>query len=119
MRHPIRGHAATLLLAVLLLGLWTGFAAAHVRGEVTAINGDVATVKSVSGETVEVTMREDFGMSVYRRITIDDLQPDDYLSIPSITAPTAASRLSRSASSPQSCTASARASRLGTSARAA
>ena len=121
MRHPIRAHAATLLLAVLIFGISTGFAAAvpHVRGEVTAINGDVATVKTVSGETVEVTMREDFGMSVYRRITIDDLQPDDYLSIPSITAPTAASRLSRSASSPQSCTASARASRLGTSARAA
>ena len=48
MRHPIRGHAATLLLAGIMLGLWTGFAAAmpHVRGEVTAINGDVATVKT-------------------------------------------------------------------------
>ena len=89
MRDPIRGHAATLLLAGLMLGLWTGFAAAvpHVRGEVTAINGDVATVKTASGETVEVTMRENFGMLVYRRITIDDLKPDDYLSIPSITAP--------------------------------
>ena len=55
MRHPIRGHAATLLLAGLIFGISTGFAAAvpHVRGEVTAINGDVATVKTVSGETVD------------------------------------------------------------------
>ena len=44
-------------------------------------------MKTVAGETVEVTMRPDFGMSVYRRITIDELKPDDYLSIPSITAP--------------------------------
>ena len=86
MRHSIRGHIARLLLAGLMLALWTGFAAAHVRGEVSAIKGDIATVKTVSGETVEVTMRPDFGMSVYRRITIDDLKPDDYLSIPSITA---------------------------------
>jgi hypothetical protein len=87
MRHSIRGHVARLLLGGIVLALWSGFAAAHVRGEVTAINGDVATVKTVSGETVEVTMRPDFGVSVYRRITIDDLKPDDYLSIPSITAP--------------------------------
>jgi hypothetical protein len=89
MRSFIRGHAARLLLAGVLLGVWTGCAAAvpHVRGEVTAIKGDVATVKTVSGETVEVTMRSDFAMAVYRRITIDDLKPDDYLSIPSIPAP--------------------------------
>ena len=87
MRHQICSHAATLLLAGFMLGLWTGFVAAHVCGEVTAIDGEVATVKTVSGETVEVTMRPDFGMSVYHRITSDDLKPDDYLSIPSITAP--------------------------------
>ena len=113
MRHSIHGHIARLLLAGLVLALWSGFAAAHVRGEVSAINGDVAIVKTVSGGTVEVTMRPDFGMSVYRRITIDDLKPDDYLSIPSITPPTAASRPSQSASFPRRCTASARASCRG------
>ena len=57
------------MFAGLVLALWSGFAAAHVRGEDAAINGDVATVKTVSGETVEVTTRPDFGVSVYRRIT--------------------------------------------------
>ena len=83
-----RGQAAKLLLAGVILAASATLAAAvpHVRGEVTAITGDVATVKTTSGETVEVTMKPDFGMSVYRRIAIEDLKPDDYLSIPSITA---------------------------------
>ena len=76
-------------------------------------------MKTVSGETVEVTIQPDFGMSVYRRITIDDLKPDDYLSIPSITAPDGSKQAVAIRSSPRRCTASARASRPGTSARAA
>jgi hypothetical protein len=83
-----RGHAATLLISGIILAASTTVAAAvpHVRGEVIAITGDVATVKTTSGQTVEVTMKPDFGMSVYRKIAIEDLKPDDYLSIPSITA---------------------------------
>ena len=78
------------------------FAAAvpHVRGEVIAITGDIATVQPTAGETVEVTMKPDFGMWVYRKIAIEDLKPDDYCRSRRSPPPTAPSRPSRSASSP-------------------
>ncbi len=81
-------HAARLVLAGLALGAGTGLAAAatHVRGEVTAIDGDTATVQTTDGDTVEVTLKPDFGMIVYHSISLDDLKPDDWLSIPSIKA---------------------------------
>ena len=78
-----------LILAGLVLAAGTSLAAAatHVRGRVTAISGDVATVSTTAGETVELTLKPDFGIAVYRRIAIEDLKPDDYLSIPSVKAP--------------------------------
>jgi hypothetical protein len=77
------------LVAVTLLGAGATVAAAattHVRGEVTAISGDVATVRTVPGDMVAVTLKPDFGLIVYHRIALSDLKPDDYLSIPSVKA---------------------------------
>ena len=77
-----------LLLASLVLAASTGVAAAaaRIRGEVTAIAGDVATVGTAAGDSVAITLKPDFGLVVYRRIAIDDLEPGDYLSIPSTRA---------------------------------
>lgn len=83
-----RSGAARLALAALLLMGSTSFAAAQerVRGQVTAIDGDIATVQTTAGDSVEVAMAPDFAMMVYTPISIDDVKPGDYLSIPSITS---------------------------------
>ena len=77
------------LLAGIILGAGATLAAAasHVRGEVTAITGDVATVRTVPGDSIAVTLKPDFGLIVYHRIALSDLKPDDYLSIPSVSGP--------------------------------
>ena len=84
----IRSLVTRGLVAATLLGAGASLAAAadHVRGEVTAITGDVATVRTVPGDFVAVTLAPDFGLIVYRRIALSDLKPDDYLSIPSVKA---------------------------------
>ena len=76
------------LLAATLLGAGATLATAapHIRGEVTAIAGDVATVQPAAGPPVEITLEPDFGLVVYHRIALQDLKPDDYLSIPSVKA---------------------------------
>ncbi len=56
----------------------------HIRGEITAIDGDAVTVETASGQSVEVTMAEDYTVLVYSPMTFDDLHMDDYLAIPSI-----------------------------------
>ncbi|MFO1210878.1 MAG: hypothetical protein U1E40_16945 [Amaricoccus sp.] len=83
----LRRLASALLFATVLLDATLAAAAAHVRGQVTAIAGDVATVETTDGATVELTLKPDFGLVVYRPITLADLHPDDYLSIPSTKAP--------------------------------
>ena len=80
-------YAAALLFAALLLDSTSAAAASHIRGQVTMLTGDVATVATTDGATVELTLEPDFGLVVYRPIALEDLQPDDYLSIPSTKAP--------------------------------
>ena len=77
-----------LALAVVALAASATLAAAapHIRGEVTAIAGDVATVQPAAGPSVEITLKPDFGLVIYHRIALQDLKPDDYLSIPSVKA---------------------------------
>lgn len=84
-----RHFPARLLLAGLILGASAAMASAapHIRGEVTAIEGDVATVETTEGESVDVTLTPDFALMLFKDISIDAVQPDDYLSIPSITGP--------------------------------
>jgi hypothetical protein len=83
----LRRPAAGLLLAALLLDAGAAAAAGHLRGEVTALADDVATVRTTDGDSVAITLKPDFGLVVYRPIALGDLHPDDYLSIPSIKAP--------------------------------
>lgn len=84
----IRRAPARLALAGLLIAASATLAAAqtHVRGEVTAIDGDTASVETTDGERVDVTLAPDFGLMVFTGIDVEDLSPGDYLSIPSVTA---------------------------------
>ncbi len=86
MRTSLRRSAASLVFAALLLDAAAAAAASHVRGRVTALAGDVATVTTTAGDSVDVTLKPDFGLIVYRPIALGDLKPDDYLSIPSVKA---------------------------------
>ena len=70
----LRHCAAGLAFAALLLDATLAAAASHIRGQVTAIAGDVATVRTTSGETVDVTLKPDFALIVYRRIALADLE---------------------------------------------
>ena len=80
-------YTAALLFAALLLDATAAAAASHIRGQVAMLAGAVATVATTDGATVELTLEPDFGLVVYRPIALEDLQPDDYLSIPSTRAP--------------------------------
>jgi hypothetical protein len=87
---PARPAAAKLmLLAGILFGSTAPLAAAdpHIRGQITAIEGDVATVATTTGETVEVNMAPDLIVMLFKTIGIEDVKPGDYLSIPSVTGP--------------------------------
>ena len=55
----------------------------HIRGTVTAVEGDVVTIDTTADETVEVTMAPDYALVVYTAIAVGDLAEGDYLSIPS------------------------------------
>lgn len=82
----LSGATIALALAGLIVAAAPALAAPHVRGTVTAIEDGVATVDTTAGETVEVDMAPDFTVMVFKAISIDDVKPDDYLSIPSVTA---------------------------------
>jgi hypothetical protein len=83
----LRRRAAALFAAALLLDAGAAFAAANVRGQVTELSGDRATVTTTTGDSVEIALKPDFGLVLYRPIALADLKPDDYLSIPSTKAP--------------------------------
>lgn len=85
MRHALR----TVFAALLLGGLASAPAGAaeHVRGQVTAIAGDTATVATPDGRSVAIALKPGFTLIVYRPIALADLKPGDWLSIPSVTAP--------------------------------
>lgn len=59
--------------------------AARFRGTVEAIDGSVISLTGTDGTTTQITMSEDYFVFVYRPITAAELQPGDFLSIPSIT----------------------------------
>ena len=59
----------------------------HVRGEVVALDGDVVTVRSVTGQDIEVSMAPDYTLLVYTDIELGDIGLDDYLGVPSAPAP--------------------------------
>ena len=68
------------------LVLMTGMVQAEglrIRGEVTKINGDVFTIQNSSGQSTDVTISQPVVLE-YRTITLDDIEPDAYVSVPSI-----------------------------------
>lgn len=61
--------------------------AVRFRGTVEAIEGAVVTLAGSDGETTDITMSDDYFVFVYRPITVAELEPGDFLSVPSITGP--------------------------------
>lgn len=50
-----------------------------VKGTIIGLEGDVLTVKSVSGETVAVHLTKDTGVSAHAKRTLADIKPGDFV----------------------------------------
>ena len=60
----------------------------HIRGTIDAAQGNVVTVQTEDGARYDVEMAEDYTLIVYQDISITDIGMGDFLSIPSVPAPT-------------------------------
>ena len=76
------------IAAATVLSVTAGAAVAeaiHIRGEITAVDGDKVTVETVAGQSVDITL-VDPSVLMYRTITLADVPEGAYLSIPSVPA---------------------------------
>ncbi len=75
-------------IAAAAIALLPGLAVAQdtmrVRGTVEAVAGDVVTMRTVEGETADITMADGYALIVYEPITVGELAPGDFLSIPAL-----------------------------------
>jgi hypothetical protein len=51
----------------------------RIRGQVTALDGNVLSVKTREGKDVKITLPETGGVSAVKKITINDIKPGDFV----------------------------------------
>lgn len=81
-RHFLSALAVAAVMAAPTLAL--AQQSNHLRGTVSVVDGDQVTLETKDGETVSVSMTPDYMLIVYDSITVADLKPGDFLSIPAL-----------------------------------
>ena len=76
--------ALALAAALALPTLATAQQSTHLRGTVSAVDGNEVTMETPDGQTVSIAMVPDYMLIVYDRIAVSDLKPGDFLSIPAL-----------------------------------
>jgi hypothetical protein len=51
----------------------------RVRGQITAFDGKVLSVKTREGKDVKINLADNFGVSAVKKITINDIKPGDFV----------------------------------------
>jgi hypothetical protein len=79
-------YASALLGCTLLLAGATAEAqtAMRVRGTITAINGDVVSIKSRDGKDLTLVLNDKTAVATAKAITLADLKPGEYVGIASV-----------------------------------
>lgn len=89
---PSFSKARSLLSAALAVSALTTSALpavaqeAHVRGEVTAIEGGKVTVATAAGQPVEVAMKDAYTLLLYRDLPLEEVREGAYLGVASVGA---------------------------------
>ena len=77
--------------AVLLLALVSAAAAAQtnvrVRGTITALNGDVLSVKSRDGRDIQLHLAPDAQVVTTKKVSADEFKPGSYVGVTSVKGP--------------------------------
>lgn len=73
-----------MMSSLLMLGTLANAAGEHVRGELKSLENGVAVVENSAGQRVQVTMKEGYGVLLYKDITVADIPDNAYISVPSI-----------------------------------
>ncbi len=85
-QHPKCSLVGGLVLAMVTAGVQAADDP-HIRGEITAIEGNLYSVETTSGQSVEVQLNADATVLLYSPLELSDIEADDYLGIPSAPAP--------------------------------
>jgi hypothetical protein len=74
------------LLASILLAVTAAQAqtSVRVRGMITAIDGNVLSVKSREGRDLQITLADNLAVSVAKAIRLEDIKPGDKLGVTSM-----------------------------------
>lgn len=88
LRHKVRS------LAVAALAIAAGAAPvipalaqeAHIRGEVTAVDGGKVTIATAAGQPAEVTMKDGYTLLLYRDLALEEVREGAYLGVASVGA---------------------------------
>jgi hypothetical protein len=75
------------LISMLLAGTVAAQAPARVRGTITAIDGNVLSVKSREGRDLKIELAPDTGYSYMKRLSLADVKPGTPLGTSAITGP--------------------------------
>ena len=88
---PAYKEASARSLVLLALSLITAAAFAQpnvrVRGTITALNGDVLSVKSRDGNDMQVHLTPDAQVAVAKQTTLADIKPGTYVGVTSVDGP--------------------------------
>lgn len=79
--RPFLALTASLLLAVTAAQAQTSV---RVRGTITAIDGNVLSVKSRDGRDLKITLADNVAVSVAKAIRFEDIKPGDKLGVTSM-----------------------------------
>ena len=76
----------TRLIAILGLALVAQFALAQtttqrIRGTVTALDGNVLSVKTREGQDIKITLPDNVAVAAARAVKLADFKPDAYLGV--------------------------------------
>jgi hypothetical protein len=85
----MRLRQSILCLAALILAVATAQAqnAVRVRGTITALDGNVLSVKSRDGRDLKITLADNAAVSVAQAIRFEDIKPGDKLGVTSLPGP--------------------------------
>jgi hypothetical protein len=80
----LRQFAALMASMVLAMTAAQAQTSVRVRGTITAIDGNVLSVKSREGRDLKITLADNFAVSVAKAIRFEDIKPGDKLGVTSM-----------------------------------
>jgi len=80
----LRQFVALMVSMVLAITTAQAQTSARVRGTITAIDGNVLSVKSREGRDLKITLADNVTVSVAKAIRFEDIKPGDRLGVTSM-----------------------------------